>query len=110
MGSDNPPHRLKRIREVCEKYQLGRRQQDILNDQYLMNHLFYNDEHKLLYCLIPKSGCTNWMRILMVLSKGLNRSYAMSVSRTQIQQHAMDYHHSPIALRKLVHLKVSSTI
>ncbi|XP_062856116.1 carbohydrate sulfotransferase 8 [Trichomycterus rosablanca] len=30
-------------------------------------HIFVEDSHKLLYCEVPKAGCSNWKRVLMVL-------------------------------------------
>ncbi|XP_071948497.1 carbohydrate sulfotransferase 11-like [Antedon mediterranea] len=34
---------------------------------YTKRHLYVLDEYKLMYCFIPKVGCSNWKRILMVL-------------------------------------------
>eukprot|EP00057_Strongylocentrotus_purpuratus_P034636 XP_796013.2 PREDICTED: carbohydrate sulfotransferase 11 [Strongylocentrotus purpuratus] len=33
-----------------------------------LRHLFVVDSQKLLFCYIPKVGCSNWKRILMVLA------------------------------------------
>ncbi|XP_061621484.1 carbohydrate sulfotransferase 8-like isoform X2 [Phyllopteryx taeniolatus] len=33
-----------------------------------MNSFYVEDKHKLLYCEVPKAGCSNWKRTLMVLA------------------------------------------
>ena len=74
-----------------------------------MNHMHYSDEHKLLYCLIPKTGCTNWMRIFMVLNRRLNASYAMKLNRAKLQDLAVYESRSNITIPKMLSLRVSDT-
>ncbi|KAB1258329.1 Carbohydrate sulfotransferase 9 [Camelus dromedarius] len=33
-----------------------------------MARIYVEDKHKILYCEVPKAGCSNWKRVLMVLS------------------------------------------
>ena len=101
--------RRRRIHDVCKRHKLGNSLEDILNDEFTMNHLHYSDEHKLLFCLIPKTGCTNWMRILMVLNKRLTASAALKMDRVKLQRMAVDYSHSNMTIPKLALLKVCET-
>ena len=59
-----------------------------------LNHLLVLDSHKLIYCYIPKVGCTNWKRILLVLQGICNDTGNIG----QFQTHEMTAKHiKPLA-------------
>ncbi|XP_029993463.1 carbohydrate sulfotransferase 8 [Sphaeramia orbicularis] len=57
--------RRRLLSEVCAKYQPGVTEQ--LVSQRQVSRVYVEDRYKLLYCEVPKSGCSNWKRVLMVL-------------------------------------------
>ncbi|KAK2842862.1 hypothetical protein Q5P01_013062 [Channa striata] len=56
-------HRL--LREFCAKYQPGVTEQPVSQRQ--VSRVYVEDQFRLLYCEVPKAGCSNWKRVLMVL-------------------------------------------
>ncbi|XP_056596245.1 carbohydrate sulfotransferase 8-like isoform X2 [Triplophysa dalaica] len=60
--------RQRLMRKVCAKYTGGAIKRFVTRMQ--VSRIFVEDTHKLLYCEVPKAGCSNWKRVLMVL-KGL---------------------------------------
>ncbi|XP_058485836.1 carbohydrate sulfotransferase 8-like isoform X1 [Solea solea] len=53
------------VKEMCAKYKSNIPKNITKGHLY---HVFVEDKYKLLYCQVPKAGCSNWRRTLMVLS------------------------------------------
>uniref|UniRef100_A0A3Q1FVN3 Carbohydrate sulfotransferase n=1 Tax=Acanthochromis polyacanthus TaxID=80966 RepID=A0A3Q1FVN3_9TELE len=58
--------RRRLLAEVCSKYQADVSQQPVSKRQ--VSRIYVEDRSRLLYCEVPKVGCSNWKRVLMVLS------------------------------------------
>ncbi|XP_061102962.1 carbohydrate sulfotransferase 8-like [Conger conger] len=56
--------RKRLVAEVCAKYKSNIKR---AVTPHHVSRIFVEDRHKLLYCEVPKVGCSNWKRVLMVL-------------------------------------------
>uniref|UniRef100_UPI0035901AE5 carbohydrate sulfotransferase 9-like n=1 Tax=Myxine glutinosa TaxID=7769 RepID=UPI0035901AE5 len=55
----------------CRNTERGHRAIDTSNRKWL-SRVFVEDRFRLLYCEVPKVGCTNWRRVLLVLAGHVN--------------------------------------
>ncbi|KAJ7338765.1 hypothetical protein JRQ81_012667 [Phrynocephalus forsythii] len=63
------------LRNVCRKHVVSEEKRPPIQLLRMVSRIYVEDKHKLLYCEVPKAGCSNWKRVLIVLS-GLANSAA----------------------------------
>ncbi|CAN9510179.1 unnamed protein product [Ophioblennius macclurei] len=66
--------RKQRVADMCsqmksskEFHVMTRRFDQIRNEE--LNHLIVDDKHKIIYCYVPKVACTNWKKVMIILSE-----------------------------------------
>lgn len=57
--------RRRLLANICAKYQPGVGERRVSQRQ--VSRVYVEDRFRLLYCEVPKAGCSNWKRVLMVL-------------------------------------------
>uniref|UniRef100_A0A671YCN5 Carbohydrate sulfotransferase n=1 Tax=Sparus aurata TaxID=8175 RepID=A0A671YCN5_SPAAU len=70
------------LADVCAKYQPGIIQRRVSQQQ--VSRVYVEDRSRLLYCEVPKAGCSNWKRVLMVLGA----HYSNHLRRLESYDHA----------------------
>lgn len=49
-----------------------------------LDHFLVLDKYRIIYCYIPKAGCTNWKRVLLVLSGKANSTQSIGQKETHV--------------------------
>ncbi|XP_044630458.2 carbohydrate sulfotransferase 9 isoform X1 [Equus asinus] len=73
------------LQEFCKKYGGVSRPQSHLF--HMVSRIYVEDKHKILYCEVPKAGCSNWKRILMVLNGLAPSTYNISHDAVHYGKH-----------------------
>lgn len=73
------------LQEFCKKYGGVSRPQSHLF--HMVSRIYVEDKHKILYCEVPKAGCSNWKRILMVLNGLAPSAYNISHDAVHYGKH-----------------------
>ncbi|XP_055481563.1 carbohydrate sulfotransferase 9 [Psammomys obesus] len=73
------------LHEFCKKY--GGINDPQANLYSIVSRIYVEDKHRVLYCEVPKAGCSNWKRILMVLNGLASSAYNISHEAVHYGKH-----------------------
>ncbi|XP_076469044.1 carbohydrate sulfotransferase 11-like [Babylonia areolata] len=66
------------VRRTCVEQRLGKQQgASVSLDRF--DHILVDERYKMLYCYIPKVACTNWRRVMLVLSGKVKVSNVLDI-------------------------------
>lgn len=54
--------------------------------QLQMQHMFVNHDYKIMFCFVPKAGCTNWKRVMLLLKEGQKAKLVLEIPRSFAHQ------------------------
>ncbi|XP_012630596.2 carbohydrate sulfotransferase 8 [Microcebus murinus] len=74
--------RKRLMQEACAKYRASSSRRAVTPRH--VSRIFVEDRHRVLYCEVPKAGCSNWKRVLMVLA-------GLASSAADIQHNTVHY-------------------
>ncbi|KAG4068328.1 hypothetical protein HA402_007848 [Bradysia odoriphaga] len=82
----NNLQRQELMQSVCEQY-FEPKDQSVDNvPSEKMDHLLIDEKHKFLYCYVPKVACTNWKRMLMLMTGQSNETDPLQILASQAHQ------------------------
>ena len=58
-----------------------------------LKHLIVNDEHKVLYCYVPKVACTNLKRVFLLLTGKMNETEPLKLKASDVHMTYTKYFH-----------------
>ncbi|KAL8600117.1 hypothetical protein ACOMHN_009724 [Nucella lapillus] len=67
------------VKKTCQQQTLGKQPLSNLNPERF-DHILVDDRYKAIYCYIPKVACTNWRRLLLVLSGKVKVKNVLDIS------------------------------
>ncbi|XP_052008828.1 carbohydrate sulfotransferase 8-like [Xyrauchen texanus] len=98
--------RKRLIQEVCAKYR-SKISRKIM--PHHVSRIYVEDKYKLLYCEVPKAGCSNWKRVLLVLAgifKSPNSIDTMFVNKANQLKRLDSFDQKGITERLETHTKI----
>ncbi|KAG5671062.1 hypothetical protein PVAND_001277 [Polypedilum vanderplanki] len=78
----NNIQRQELLQQKCDKYYVNENRSIHTLSEMDMEHLLIDRSHKFLYCYVPKIACTNWKRVMMIMTGKTNETDPLKISAT----------------------------
>lgn len=95
--SRDPLQRTKQVQQVCSRLDdVGLVPLALPKSSY--EYMYVNDEHKFIFCMMPKLACTNWKRIFLALDTSHPRRHFVinqmnsALVHTMFSKHGKTFH------------------
>ncbi|XP_013382368.1 carbohydrate sulfotransferase 11 [Lingula anatina] len=75
--------RKEHIRGKCAQYKI---KTSPLPAGGALHQYWVDDHHKFIFCEIPKVGCTNWKKIMLMMLCNYNKSYIWPLGQEQVHE------------------------
>ncbi|XP_030071264.1 carbohydrate sulfotransferase 8 isoform X2 [Microcaecilia unicolor] len=88
------------LNSTCMKYNLTNQAKRL--NPHVAYQLFVMPSHKIIFCSVPKAGCSNWKRIFLLLAMNMtNETNALDNENINRSSVLMNIHSTPL-LRRLI--------
>ncbi|XP_070192518.1 carbohydrate sulfotransferase 11-like isoform X2 [Littorina saxatilis] len=77
------------VRRTCQKQDRRQTTSVKFNPKHY-DHILVDDRHKMLYCYVPKVACTNWKRVMLVLSGKVKVNNVLDITAVEVHNRYKD--------------------
>lgn len=60
--------------------------EELVNNPTMLSNLIVDDKNHILYCYVPKVACTNWKRMMLILSGATNLTEPLSIPADSVHR------------------------
>ncbi|XP_064114963.1 carbohydrate sulfotransferase 11-like [Macrobrachium nipponense] len=60
--------------------------EELVNNLSMLNNLIVDDKNHMLYCYVPKVACTNWKRMMLILTGATNLTQPLSIPADSVHR------------------------
>lgn len=60
--------------------------EELVANKKMLHNLIVDDKHRILYCYVPKVACTNWKRMMMILTGRTNQTQPQEIPSDSVHR------------------------
>lgn len=74
------------VDRVCPHHQGPDITEELIKNPSMLSNLIVDDNNKLLYCYVPKVACTNWKRVMLILTGKTNETIPLNIPSDSVHR------------------------